>query len=42
VVSSAGTPLDHLEKLAALRSSGSIDDGEFQRLKNELLGKASS
>ncbi|GEO87539.1 hypothetical protein GCM10007920_23980 [Ciceribacter naphthalenivorans] len=42
VVSSAGTSLDHLEKLAALRSSGAIDDGEFQRLKNDLLGKASS
>ncbi len=27
-----------VEKLAALRSSGSIDDGEFERLKNDLLG----
>ncbi|ATN32513.1 hypothetical protein ACO34A_01650 [Rhizobium sp. ACO-34A] len=40
--SAAGAPLDHLEKLAALRSSGAIDDGEFQRLKSGLLGKASS
>lgn len=38
----AGAPLDHLEKLVALRSSGAIDDGEFQRLKSGLLGKASS
>lgn len=40
--SAANAPLDHLEKLAALRSSGAIDDGEFQRLKSGLLGKASS
>lgn len=33
----AASHLDQLEKLAALRSSGAIDDGEFERMKADLL-----
>lgn len=31
------THLDKLEKLASLRSSGAIDDGEFETMKADLL-----
>lgn len=30
--------VDRLEKLAALKSSGAIDDAEFARMKSEILG----
>jgi uncharacterized membrane protein YhaH (DUF805 family) len=33
-------PLDQLEKLAALKTAGAIDDAEFQRMKADLLAKA--
>ncbi|MCJ7997999.1 DUF805 domain-containing protein [Rhizobium cremeum] len=42
VGSAATASLDRLEKLAALHSSGAIDDAEFQRLKSDLLAKASA
>jgi HJR/Mrr/RecB family endonuclease len=35
-------PLDKIRKLAALKADGIIDAAEFDRLKNELLAKASS
>jgi hypothetical protein len=36
---SRAAPLDQLEKLAALRSSGAIDDAEFQQMKADVLGR---
>ncbi|WP_421926706.1 DUF805 domain-containing protein [Neoaquamicrobium sediminum] len=32
--------LDQLEKLASLRASGAIDDGEFERMKADVLKRA--
>jgi uncharacterized membrane protein YhaH (DUF805 family) len=37
-----GAHLDQLEKLAALRSSGAIDETEFQRMKSDVLSRAVS
>jgi hypothetical protein len=35
---SASSPVDELERLAALRSKGMIDDTEFARLKAKVVG----
>lgn len=36
-----GADLDRLEKLAALKASGAIDDTEFQRLKSDVITRGS-
>lgn len=39
--SSDGIAIDQIEKLAALRSSGAIDDEEFKQMKAKAMGRTS-
>lgn len=36
---SGASAVERIEKLASLRASGAINDGEFDRMKADILGK---